>query len=105
MHRRTKRRPSYSEKLYWGQVEFWNGNGEGEAIRCAILEQILNACIYVRIYVCILVLTWFPTVFAGIKAMMVVVADDVALPEGKGITGGRGIAGTVFVHKVAGGMV
>ena len=50
-------------------------------------------------------LTWFPTVFAGIKAMMVVVADDVALPEGKGITGGRGIAGTVFVHKVAGGMV
>eukprot|EP01035_Chromulina_nebulosa_P031495 gene31495-41993_t len=40
----------------------------------------------------------------GIKAMMVVVADDVALPEGKGITGGRGIAGTVFVHKVAGAM-
>lgn len=37
--------------------------------------------------------------------MMVVVADDVALPEGKGITGGRGIAGTVFVHKVAGAMV
>lgn len=25
-----------------------------------------------------------------------------ALPEGKGITGGRGVAGTLFVHKVAG---
>lgn len=33
---------------------------------------------------------------------MVVVADDSALPEGKGITGGRGVAGTCFVHKVAG---
>jgi hypothetical protein len=65
----------------------------------------MHACIYVHIYICIIVLTWFPTVFPGIKAMMVVVADDVALPEGKGITGGRGIAGTVFVHKVAGGMV
>lgn len=47
----------------------------------------------------------YSQLFAGIKAMMVVVADDVALPEGKGITGGRGIAGTVFVHKVAGAMV
>ena len=27
---------------------------------------------------------------------------DCALPEGKGITGARGVAGTVFVHKVAG---
>jgi hypothetical protein len=32
----------------------------------------------------------------------VVVADDCALPEGKGVTGGRGVAGTVFVHKVRG---
>ncbi len=33
---------------------------------------------------------------------MVVVADDCALPKSKGITGARGVAGTVFVHKIAG---
>ena len=38
----------------------------------------------------------------GLHVKMVVVADDCALPIGKGITGGRGIAGTVFVHKIAG---
>jgi dihydroxyacetone kinase len=66
----------------------------------------------------------------GLKVEMVVVADDTALPKGKGegcgveggrkkgvkdyvtclpgirvhsgITGRRGVAGTVFVHKVAG---
>lgn len=38
----------------------------------------------------------------GIAVETIIVADDVALPIGKGITGGRGIAGTVFVHKVAG---
>ncbi len=38
----------------------------------------------------------------GYLVEMVVVADDAALPEGKGITGGRGVAGTCFVHKVAG---
>lgn len=38
----------------------------------------------------------------GINVEMVVVADDCALPEGKGVTGGRGVAGTVFVHKAAG---
>jgi dihydroxyacetone kinase len=38
----------------------------------------------------------------GINAKMVIVADDCALAPEKGITGGRGIAGTVFVHKVAG---
>lgn len=38
----------------------------------------------------------------GIKAMMVIVEDDCALQKGKGITGGRGIAGTIFVHKIAG---
>ena len=38
----------------------------------------------------------------GLQVKMVVVADDCALPLGKGITGGRGIAGTVLVHKVAG---
>ena len=27
---------------------------------------------------------------------------DCALPEGKGITGARGVAGTIFVHKIAG---
>ena len=38
----------------------------------------------------------------GLKVMMVIVGDDSALPEGKGITGGRGVAGTLFVHKIAG---
>lgn len=38
----------------------------------------------------------------GIKVEMVIVADDCALPLGKGITGGRGLAGTIFVHKIAG---
>ena len=38
----------------------------------------------------------------GLQVRMVIVADDCALPEGKGITGGRGVAGTVFVHKIAG---
>eukprot|EP00037_Helgoeca_nana_P030497 m.377545 g.377545 ORF g.377545 m.377545 type:complete len:239 (-) comp28206_c0_seq4:1591-2307(-) len=38
----------------------------------------------------------------GLDVEMVVVADDCALPRDKGITGRRGVAGTVFVHKVAG---
>lgn len=38
----------------------------------------------------------------GFKVQMVVVDDDRALPPGKGITGARGVAGTIFVHKVAG---
>jgi len=38
----------------------------------------------------------------GIDVKLVIVADDCALPLGKGITGGRGLAGTVYVHKVAG---
>lgn len=37
----------------------------------------------------------------GIAVRMVVVDDDCALAKEKGVTGGRGIAGTVFVHKVA----
>lgn len=37
-----------------------------------------------------------------INTRMVVVADDVALPRTKGITGARGVAGTVLVHKIAG---
>lgn len=40
----------------------------------------------------------------GIDCKMVVVDDDCALPEGKGITGGRGIAGTCLVHKIAGAL-
>jgi dihydroxyacetone kinase len=38
----------------------------------------------------------------GIPVEMVVVADDVALPLAGDRTGRRGLAGTVFVHKVAG---
>jgi len=38
----------------------------------------------------------------GIEGMLVIVDDDCALPTSKGITGGRGIAGTVLVHKIAG---
>jgi triose/dihydroxyacetone kinase / FAD-AMP lyase (cyclizing) len=36
----------------------------------------------------------------GIPVEMVIVADDVALDDTGG-TGPRGIAGTIFVHKVA----
>lgn len=38
----------------------------------------------------------------GLQCSMVIVDDDCALQPGKGITGGRGIAGTVLVHKIAG---
>ena len=38
----------------------------------------------------------------GILARMVVVADDCALERTKGITGARGVAGCVLVHKIAG---
>ncbi|KAJ0987561.1 hypothetical protein J5N97_005917 [Dioscorea zingiberensis] len=38
----------------------------------------------------------------GYKVEMVIVGDDCALPPPRGITGRRGLAGTVFVHKVAG---
>jgi dihydroxyacetone kinase len=40
----------------------------------------------------------------GIQGMLVIVDDDCALPTSKGITGGRGIVGTVLVHKVAGAL-
>ena len=36
------------------------------------------------------------------QVRMCVVADDCALPRDKGITGRRGVAGTVLVAKVAG---
>uniref|UniRef100_A0A7S4JGT7 Dihydroxyacetone kinase n=1 Tax=Odontella aurita TaxID=265563 RepID=A0A7S4JGT7_9STRA len=38
----------------------------------------------------------------GRKCRMVVVADDCAVERTKGITGARGVAGTVLVHKAAG---
>ena len=38
----------------------------------------------------------------GIQADYVVVKDDVAVPDSTFSTGRRGIAGTVFVHKIAG---
>jgi dihydroxyacetone kinase len=38
----------------------------------------------------------------GISCKLVVVADDCALERTKGITGARGVAGTVLVHKIAG---
>eukprot|EP00522_Entomoneis_paludosa_P004634 CAMPEP_0172470262 /NCGR_PEP_ID=MMETSP1065-20121228/65855_1 /TAXON_ID=265537 /ORGANISM="Amphiprora paludosa, Strain CCMP125" /LENGTH=584 /DNA_ID=CAMNT_0013228137 /DNA_START=48 /DNA_END=1802 /DNA_ORIENTATION=+ len=38
----------------------------------------------------------------GIRIQTIVVAEDCALPRTKGITGSRGVAGTVFVHKIAG---
>ncbi len=40
----------------------------------------------------------------NINVQMVVVADDVALETDKGITGGRGLAGTLFIHKLAGAL-
>ena len=39
----------------------------------------------------------------GYDVRMVVVADDCAMERQKGITGARGVAGTVLVHKAAGG--
>jgi dihydroxyacetone kinase len=38
----------------------------------------------------------------GIPCQMLVVADDCALPRTKGITGARGVAGTVLIHKITG---
>ena len=38
----------------------------------------------------------------GIRVESVVVRDDVAVPDSTYSTGRRGIAGTVFVHKIAG---
>jgi dihydroxyacetone kinase len=38
----------------------------------------------------------------GIPCQMVVVADDCALEREKGITGARGVAGTVLLHKILG---
>ncbi|GFH52416.1 hypothetical protein CTEN210_08892 [Chaetoceros tenuissimus] len=38
----------------------------------------------------------------GRNVKMIVVADDAALPREKGVTGARGVAGTVLVHKIAG---
>ena len=40
----------------------------------------------------------------GIEVETVVVKDDVAVPDSTFSTGRRGIAGTVFVHKIAGAM-
>lgn len=40
--------------------------------------------------------------FRNSQVRMCVVADDCALPRDKGITGRRGVAGTVLVAKVAG---
>lgn len=40
----------------------------------------------------------------GVEGKMLIVDDDCALPPGKGITGGRGIAGTVLVHKIVGAL-
>ncbi|KAL3811386.1 hypothetical protein ACHAXA_000465 [Cyclostephanos tholiformis] len=39
----------------------------------------------------------------GLEVSMCVVADDCAVPRSKGITGARGVAGTVLVHKASGG--
>lgn len=41
---------------------------------------------------------------AGIRTAHVIVRDDVAVEESTYSTGRRGIAGTVFVHKIAGAM-
>lgn len=38
----------------------------------------------------------------GIRVEKVIVNDDIAVEESSSTTGRRGIAGTVFVHKMAG---
>jgi hypothetical protein len=58
----------------------------------SVLVLVLCVCMCVCVYVCILLSI----------AVCVVFCADCALPVGKGITGARGVAGTVFVHKVAG---
>ncbi len=40
----------------------------------------------------------------GIEVEQVIVADDVAVEDSTWTTGRRGIAGTVFVHKIAGAL-
>lgn len=40
--------------------------------------------------------------YEGITVDYVIVKDDVAIPDDESSTGRRGIAGTVFVHKIAG---
>jgi dihydroxyacetone kinase len=40
---------------------------------------------------------------AGIEAEMVIANDDVALKGNEPATGARGLAGTVFIHKIVGG--
>lgn len=42
--------------------------------------------------------------FEGVKVVRVIVDDDVAVKNSTYTTGRRGIAGTVFVHKIAGAM-
>ncbi|KAL3779586.1 hypothetical protein ACHAW5_005419 [Stephanodiscus triporus] len=39
----------------------------------------------------------------GLDVSMCVVADDRSIPRSKGITGARGVAGTILVHKASGG--
>ena len=39
---------------------------------------------------------------AGVRVAVVIVGDDVALPPNASIAGRRGLAGTLFVHKIAG---
>jgi dihydroxyacetone kinase len=40
--------------------------------------------------------------YEGYKVETVIVGDDCALPPPRGITGRRGLTGTILVHKVAG---
>jgi dihydroxyacetone kinase-like protein len=40
----------------------------------------------------------------NIRAEKVVVADDIAIAKGQSLVGRRGVAGTVFVHKIAGAL-
>lgn len=40
----------------------------------------------------------------GIKIRMLIVEDDCSLEKEKGVTGRRGIAGTILIHKVAGAL-
>jgi dihydroxyacetone kinase len=75
------------------------------AIRCIAFQRNCDVLLIVKNYTGDRLNFGMATELAnqeGIHTKMIVVADDCAIPRTKGITGARGVAGTVLIHKVAG---
>jgi dihydroxyacetone kinase len=75
------------------------------AIRCIAFQRNCNVLLIVKNYTGDRLNFGMATELAnqeGIHTKMIVVADDCAIPRSKGITGARGVAGTVLIHKIAG---